>query len=468
MFHVKHFRALLINPYIYDFAAYNFWSTPLGLLYVGSILRENGADVALIDCLRSPEEKRKPDGRAPFLKERTSTPLPSLLTGARKRLKRYGISPQQLEAEMSAMESPDLVLITSIMTYWYMGAAEAAQAARKVFPRAKIIMGGIYPSLCAEHALAHRGAADLVLTHRQADLFYRYVEDTFSFPLPFAPSYYDLDVLPYPAFDLYPSIPFVPLLTSYGCAFHCSYCATPYMHPRIVRRTPSRVLQEIGHWQRSGVTRYAIYDDNFLYKGAAFAKPLLREMASLSTPIRIYNPNAVNAAFIDDELAELLTPSGFQEVRFGFETADPGLQRSTGGKISLPVFEEALASLKRAGYPLSRVGAYILAGLPFQRWQDVKLSIDYLADRGVRAHIAEYTPIPHTPLYESYRSQARYPLEEDPFYQNNALFPFAWEGFTEEDLSSLKRYVAEKYRHMTPSVQGHEHLLPQKIEIDQD
>ncbi len=34
----KLLRVLLINPWIYDFAAYSFWSSPLGLLYVGSIL----------------------------------------------------------------------------------------------------------------------------------------------------------------------------------------------------------------------------------------------------------------------------------------------------------------------------------------------------------------------------------------------------------------------------------------------
>ena len=44
-------RALLINPWIYDFAAYDFWAKPLGLLYLGSILEENGFRVDLIDLL---------------------------------------------------------------------------------------------------------------------------------------------------------------------------------------------------------------------------------------------------------------------------------------------------------------------------------------------------------------------------------------------------------------------------------
>ena len=42
---------LLINPWVTDFAAYNFWIRPLGLLSITGLLRENGFRVTLIDCL---------------------------------------------------------------------------------------------------------------------------------------------------------------------------------------------------------------------------------------------------------------------------------------------------------------------------------------------------------------------------------------------------------------------------------
>ncbi|HBA53618.1 MAG TPA: hypothetical protein DCZ04_03945, partial [Syntrophorhabdus aromaticivorans] len=67
---VKPVKALLINPYIYDFAAYSFWSSPLGLLYMGSVLRRNGFDIELVDCMEVVEGKRKADGRGPFVKEK--------------------------------------------------------------------------------------------------------------------------------------------------------------------------------------------------------------------------------------------------------------------------------------------------------------------------------------------------------------------------------------------------------------
>ena len=42
---------LCINPWIYDFAAYDFWSKPLGLLYIAAYLRQFGLNVEVLDCL---------------------------------------------------------------------------------------------------------------------------------------------------------------------------------------------------------------------------------------------------------------------------------------------------------------------------------------------------------------------------------------------------------------------------------
>jgi hypothetical protein len=46
------FNILLINPWIYDFAAYDFWAKPLGFLYLAALLRKNGFFIHYIDCLR--------------------------------------------------------------------------------------------------------------------------------------------------------------------------------------------------------------------------------------------------------------------------------------------------------------------------------------------------------------------------------------------------------------------------------
>jgi hypothetical protein len=112
--------------------------------------------------------------------------------------------------------------------------------------------------------------------------------------------------------------------------------------------------------------------------------------------------------------------------------------------VTRTIFERALQHLKEAGYSREQVLVYILAGLPRQSSGDVRAAIDYVKSLHVTPYIAEYTPIPHTPMFDQFKDAARFPVAEDAIFQNNAIFPYAWEGFTEDDLSLLKRYAKEK------------------------
>ena len=58
---------LLVNPWIYDFAAYDLWSKPLGLLYLAGFLRHCGFEIHLIDCLdvHHPAMKLDPSVKTP-------------------------------------------------------------------------------------------------------------------------------------------------------------------------------------------------------------------------------------------------------------------------------------------------------------------------------------------------------------------------------------------------------------------
>ncbi|HOJ44014.1 MAG TPA: B12-binding domain-containing radical SAM protein, partial [Syntrophorhabdaceae bacterium] len=338
-----------------------------------------------------------------------------------------------------------------IMTYWYMGTKEVLEIARNVYPGSKIIVGGIYPTLCYDHAVLNLKEADLIVRNNEFNILYDFIENSFPIKLSYKYDADDFCWLPYPCFDLYERLYFIPLLTSFGCIYKCAYCATPFMYPRIIKRSPEDVIQEVYFWLDKGITKFVLYDDNFLYMREKYAKPILKTIGNINKRIDIYNPNALNGALIDEETAELLKFAGFKDIRLGLESINPEVQKNTGNKIDRIAFERAVGHLKRAGFSGNSIGAYILAGLPLQNWRDVKDAIDYLSDLGIRPHIAEYTPIPHTQLFDKYNMLARYPIKEDPIFQNNALFPFSWEGFKEEDLMFLKLYLREKQKHIDTS-----------------
>lgn len=120
---------LLINPWIYDFAAYDFRVKPLGLLSIASVLRKNGYEIHLIDCLDRKNIKgkdskeltrtpRRKYGAGHFFK--THIEKPSVLREIPRNYSRYGITPELFEQQLQKVPKPDVVLVTSMMTYWYL------------------------------------------------------------------------------------------------------------------------------------------------------------------------------------------------------------------------------------------------------------------------------------------------------------------------------------------------------------
>lgn len=94
---------LLVNPWIHDFAAYDFWAKPMGLLTIAGILRQHGLAVSYVDCLdrfhpRAPTTSPTARyGRGPYLK--TPIARPPGLNDVPRRYSRYGIKPQWLQED---------------------------------------------------------------------------------------------------------------------------------------------------------------------------------------------------------------------------------------------------------------------------------------------------------------------------------------------------------------------------------
>jgi len=59
-------------------------------------------------------------------------------------------------------DRPDIVLVTSMMTYWYPGVFEAIRIISDLLPGTPVVLGGNYATLCRDHAVQNSGA-DVVL-----------------------------------------------------------------------------------------------------------------------------------------------------------------------------------------------------------------------------------------------------------------------------------------------------------------
>ena len=431
-----HPQVLLVHPWIHDFAAYDLWARPMGLLVLASWLRRCGCDVTLIDCLApdpADRTKRKADGRRHF--RRTAIARPDCLAGVPRQFSRYGIAPAQLAAQLGRVRTPDLILVGSMMTYWYSGVVETIQWLKQVFPAVPLVLGGVYATLCPEHARRVSGA-DAVVTgpaeQTLGPLLQRYLP---AVSLPPAGT-----VLPEPAFDLLPDRSVLPLLTSRGCPFSCHYCASGQLYPGFVRVPWPRVAAQVTRWcSPDATTDIAFYDDALLVDAPQYLIPLLQQLRSQGVQARFHVPNGLHARYVTPELARQLFAAGFTTIRLGLETADPQVQRDTGGKVSCAQFRQAAQALGDAGFSARHVGAYILAGLPDQQPQSVRDAVHFAADAGVRPIIAEYSPIPGTRMWPRAVAVSPFPLGREPLFHNNTLLPCRSSDFTVADLAQLKQ-----------------------------
>jgi len=438
MFHVKHTspNILLINPWITDFAAYNFWMKPLGLLCIASLLRENGFRVTLIDCLDS-HLKTKQFGDGKFLKTKIEKPIS--LKSIPRNYSQYGIPEEILLKRLSLLEDPDLICVTSGMTYWYPGVFKLIEIIKELFKNVPIILGGIYASLCYEHAKKYSGA-DIVFNGRGELEVLKLVSDLTNKEFITQNSKLSIDSLPYPAFDLYPQFNYVCIATSRGCPFKCTYCASPFLTKGFSRRDPLKVVEEIEHWTiQYKVMNIAFYDDALLIEPSQHFIPIMKEVIKRGIHGNFHAPNALHIKEIDEEVADLLYRGRFKTIRLGFETSNELTQIKTGGKVDNQEFREAIKHLKRAGYLSEEIGVYILVGLPSQRVGEAEESMALVKETGAKPILVEYSPIPHTPLFEKAKKGSQFDLENEPLFHNNTILPCQWDGFTMEDYKRLKK-----------------------------
>jgi radical SAM superfamily enzyme YgiQ (UPF0313 family) len=440
-------HVLCVNPWIHDFAAFDFWLKPLGLLGIAAILRDAGVKVSFIDCLdRFHPKENQPvktawDGRGPFRKTPISLadvlpPLENPLPFISRNFYRYGIMPEWFKDDLETMDKPDLILVTSLMTYWATGVTETISVLRSVFPDIPVVLGGKYASLCTTHAKTHSGALQVITGHGEPAL--ESLVKTFTG--------YDLhlgsrwkDNSPFPAFDLCSHLAYAPILTARGCPFSCDYCATSFLEPEMVRRSPEQVFAEISHWHHDfRVKNFAFYDDALLVSGPDHAYPLMEKIICADLDLFFHTPNALHIREITPLAADLMFKSGFKTIRLGLETTAFSKDRRHDIKVRAEEFFKAVSALKAAGFKAPQIGAYLLCGLPRQDLDDVAASMAFVKKAGILPVLAYYTPIPHTAMWETAVSSARFDITSHPVFTNNSLFPCVRSKEERQRISRLK------------------------------
>jgi len=438
-------KFILINPWVYDFSAMNLWSRPLGLLKVAEYLSRFDINLELIDCTGEVKIKRKfGTGKFP----RQIIDKPEALKNVPKNFARYGMDIDVFSERFKRLLPCDMIFVTSIMTYWYPGVFKVIEIVKSLSPDTPVILGGIYATLFHEHAQKYSGA-DYV--------FRRHVHNTACLPDEVGGGDGLESIIQslgcrltgkrkpksYNELGFYGSYPFVPLLTSEGCPYRCSYCASSVLFDGFIQRQPLAVVSEIKELYDIGVRDFAFYDDALLENSESHLKLILKEIINSKIAVRFHCPNGLHAKYIDDEMAYLMKKSGFTTLRLSLETVNTERQMKTGGKVTTDVFLSAVRNLKNNGFQKEDIGVYLMYGLPGQQLEEVEEGKQFLKSLDVRINLTEFSPMPYTACWEELKSRGIIDDNIDPILTNNTVFSILYSEYDMQGLEKLRLDVKQ-------------------------
>jgi radical SAM superfamily enzyme YgiQ (UPF0313 family) len=422
-------KILLVNPPIYDFAAYDFWLKPYGLLSVAGYLRGK-AEFALFDYLdrlhpfyvahKEIESDQWARGRFYFEK----IPNPDCLIDIPRTFRRFGLPRAVFQNFLAEHKDYDFVFIGTVMTYWYPGVQEVIEDIRRAMPAAKIIMGGNYATLCHKHT--EKMGADLLVEGNDLGPLWDFtgLEPDLSQP---------------GLWEAYDKLSVGVLKLSDGCPFECTYCLVPKVYGKFRPRSLERSLAELELLVKLGARNIAFYDDALLFDAKNVLIPFFNEVIKRDIKVNFHSPNAINARFVTKGLADLMVRAGFKCFYLGFESTSRDWQQQTGSKVFSEELAEAVKNLKLAGAESNNITAYQILGHPKTNVADLKESMRFVNRLGIRGMLADFSPIPGTPDGELCRKWVDI---DEPLLQNKTAFPIILLGFDETNrLKDLQRQL---------------------------
>lgn len=266
----------------------------------------------------------------------------------------------------------------------------------------------------------------------------------------------NLDEIPFPAWDLMPprdysgnmeslTVPLkgkiaAPLLTSRGCPYNCTFCASGFIWKRRIRfRSAQNVLSEIVYLkEKFMVDEIHIIDDNFTFD-IERAKEICELLIKNKLKVHWKCPNGIRIDRVDRELMRLMKESGCYYVGVGVETAEVGLLRRIGKRIDLKSCSRVLEGFRETGILTS---GFFIFGLMGETAKTMEKTLEFaLRNKFDRAQFSIFTPYPGTKDFDDWLNGQDFKFQDIDWdkYDGTRFFPAKGEALDGLQVESFQR-----------------------------
>lgn len=398
-------KILLIDPPYTIFTGYSNRYFPVGLSYIGSVLKKNGYDVVIYDV----DREIRDTGELNFSEEYKN------LENYLKEINNDNHFIWKRILKIVQDYAPDVIGITS-MTMKFGSVVKTAKICKIAKPEARVIVGGSHatdwPEICFQSSYIDfciSGEGEESILELLKAIENNYMDFSGINGVSFknngkiiirklTPYISDLDEYPYPGRklllnqDKYSSEDMGVIITSRGCPYNCGFCSH---HQKVRYRNLNNVIEEIKYVKEKYKTQqFAIKDDSFTVnrkRTIQFCEMLKKEKLNVNWDC------TTRVNLIDDELLDIMQDAGCNTVKVGIETGSERIMEKVNKRVTFKQIKNVARLLNKHKIFWS---AYFMYGFPDETKEDMLKTLEFMKELNPPyAGIGLYSPMPNTDLW---------------------------------------------------------------------
>jgi radical SAM superfamily enzyme YgiQ (UPF0313 family) len=426
-------KILLIYPYpLHDRSQEeDIKPVPIGLYYVGAVLKENHFDVEVLNWSNI---HKTPEKIGEVLSER----------------------------------KPDVIGF-SVLNANRWGSIEIARIAKQMNPDVKIVFGGVAATFLWKHFLTHFPQIDFVIIGEGEYTFLKLVrliekrhdkrvknlkgiafrKNGKMVKTKEAETIKDLDQLPNPAkYFEYQHVSY-----SRGCPWKCAFCGSPGFWGHKIRfHSPEYFVDQLEALYDKGITFFYVSDDNFMIKKDRVID-ICRKI--IDKGLKVTWVAISRVTYVDEDILYWMRKAGCTQISYGIESGSEKIRGLLNKKLDSQEAKRAFALTHKYGM-IAR--AYFIYGSPEETWETIQETIDLMHE--IKPLICVFYILeiyPGTNLYSDFRKKFNATddvwleriegicyFEKDPNLSQESVFAFG---------KKLRTELYENINHFVESIE---------------